>query len=95
MLQMIAGFFKGMRLMIAIDVEGTLVRTSSPYVEGNRVTLLDFNMDELLKDPKTLERLQGLDLGPGTSITEVRDAMVKAGATGIKINDPKVTIEFR
>lgn len=95
MAKMLAGFFKGMRVRIAVDVEGTLVRTSSPYVEGNRVTLLDMDMDQLFSNQAAFAKLESLSLGPDMSITEAREAMAKAGVTGIKINDPKVTIEFK
>ena len=39
--------------------------------------------------------MEALDLGPDMSITRAREAMAQAGITGIKINDPKVTIEFK
>jgi hypothetical protein len=95
MLQMVAGFFKDMRVTIAVDVEGTLVRSSSPYVAGNRVTLLDLDFGQLMADPSALERMEALDFGPGTSITQARAAMERAGVKGVKVNDPKVTIEFK
>lgn len=94
-LQMLSAFFKGMRVMIAVDVDGTLVRTSSPYVEGNRVTLLDFDMDQLLKDPAAFEKLNTLPLGPDMSITDAREALAKAGVKGIKVNEPHITIEMK
>jgi len=94
-LQMLSTFFKGMRIMIAVDVDGTLVRTSSPYVEGNRVTLLDIDMDQLLKDPDALQKMDTLPFGPDLSISDAREAMAKAGVKGIKVNDPNITIEMR
>jgi hypothetical protein len=94
-MQLLSGFFKGMRILIAVDVDGTLVRTSSPYVEGNRVTLLDINMDELLKDPAALQKMNGLPFGPDMSVTDAREAMAKAGVKGIKVNDPNITIEMK
>ena len=95
MMKMVAAMFKGMRVMIAVDVDGTLVRTSSPYVEGNRVTLLDIDMDRLLEDPNALQKLEAFPLGPDMSITQAREAMAKAGVKGIKVNDPRITIEMR
>jgi hypothetical protein len=94
-LQMLSGFFKGMRILIAVDVDGTLVRSSSPYVDGNRVTLLDINMEELLKDPSALQKMNGLPFGPDMSVTTAREAMAKAGVKGIKVNDPNITIELK
>ena len=34
----------GLRLEIAVDVLGTIVKTNSPHVQGSRVTLLDFGL---------------------------------------------------
>ena len=95
-LQMLSGFFKGMRMLIAVDVDGTLVRTSSPYVEGNRVTLLDIDMEQLLKRPGgAREDGRRCSLGPDMSVTRLREALAKTGVKGIKVNDPKITIEMR
>lgn len=88
-------FFKGFRVQMAVEVEGTLIRTSSPYVEGNRVTLLDLDMEKLFENPAALAGLDEMPFGPGMSVTEARAALAKSGVTGIKINDPTVTIEFR
>lgn len=94
MLKMVAGFFKGLRVTIGVEVLGTLVKTSSPYVEGNRVTLLDMDMEQLFSQPAAMEQMESL-IGPDASITEARAALEKAGVKGIKVNDPVVTIEFR
>ena len=95
MLKMLSAFFKDMRMLIAVDVDGTLVRTSSPYVEGNRVTLLDVDMGQLFSNPEGIDKVSSLSLGPDTSITQLREALAKAGVTGLKVNEPKVTIEMR
>jgi iron uptake system EfeUOB component EfeO/EfeM len=71
------------------------VRTSSPYVEGNRVTLLDIDMDQLLKDPDALQKMDALPFGPAMSISGAREALAQAGVKGIKVNDPNITIEMR
>lgn len=95
MLKMIAGFFKDMRMSIAVDVDGTLVKSSSPYVEGNRVTLLDLDFGQALSNPEAFEKLDKVSMGPDTSISEVRVAMEKAGIKGFKVNEPTMTIEFK
>jgi hypothetical protein len=88
-------FFKGFRVQMAVEVQGTLIRTSSPYVEGNKVTLLDLDMEKLFANPAALSSFDDLSFGPGMSVTEARAALAKSGVQGIKINDPTVTIEFR
>lgn len=95
MLKMMAAFFKDMRVTIAVDVDGSLVKTSSPYVEGNRVTLLDLDLGQLLADPAALEKMESLPMGPDMSLGEVRTAMERAGVKGVKVNEPKLSIEFR
>ena len=85
---MLKPMFAGAHLAIAVEPSGRLVRTSSPYVTGQRVTLLDVNVDSLLNDDTLLPRLQAA----GTP-AEAK-AILKA-VPGLKINlDPEITIEF-
>jgi len=87
-LQAIKGMLAGARLQLAAEPQGTLVKTSSPYVDGARVTLLEIDLDKLLADDTFLAKLQA-----AKSADEVR-AVVK-DAPGLKINlDPDITIQF-
>jgi hypothetical protein len=80
--------FSGARLTIAVEPAGTLVRTSSAFVEGQRVTLLDVTLDELLKDDTLLPRIQA------AKTDDDMKAILK-DAPGLKINlDRETTIEF-
>ena len=85
---MLKPMFAGARLSIAIEPAGRLVRTSSPYVDGQRVTLLDVNVDSLLGDDTLLPRLQA------ARTSEEAKAILKS-VPGLKVTlDPEVTIEF-
>ena len=67
---------------------GRLVRTSSPYVTGQCVTLADVNIDILLNDDILLQRLQA------ARTPEETTALLKS-VPGLKVNlDPELTIEF-
>jgi hypothetical protein len=67
---------------------GTLVRSSSPYVEGSRVTLLEVDLDQMLKDDTLTSRLQG------AKTQDEMKAIIK-GTPGLKINfDREITVEF-
>ncbi len=78
----------GMRLSIRIVPGGRLVRTSSPYVDGQIVTLFDLNLDELFKDETRLTRL--ID-----AKTAAEAAAVLKDAPGLTINpEREITIEF-
>jgi hypothetical protein len=87
-LQAIKGMLAGAKLQLAAEPQGTLVKTSSPYVDGARVTLLEIDLDKLLADDTFLARLQG-----AKNADEVR-AVIR-DAPGLKINlDPDITIQF-
>jgi len=74
--------------LLAVEPAGPVVRTSSPYVEGQRVTLLEIDLDEALKDETLLPRLQA------AATTDAAKAVIK-GVPGIKINlDREITVEF-
>ncbi len=85
---MLKQIFGGARVTIAVEPAGTLVRTSSAFVEGQRVTLLDVNLDELLKDDTLLPRIQAAK-------TEDDMKAILREAPGLKINlDREIAIEF-
>ena len=73
---------------MAIEPAGQLVRTSSPYVNGRRVTLVDVNVDSLLNDDALLPRLQAAHTSDETRT-------ILKNVPGLKVNlDPEITIEF-
>jgi hypothetical protein len=87
-IEMVKALLAGARLSVALEPEGTLVQTTSPFVEGNRVTLLDVDIDKIAADPNLAAKLQA----PKTA-DEVKEAL--KSIPGLKINiDPEVTITF-
>ncbi len=87
-LQSLRGMLAGAHLVVAVEPLGSLVRTSSPYVEGQRVTLLEVDLDRMLGDPTFVPRLQA-----AKTRDEVRT--IVQGAPGLKINlEPEITVEF-
>lgn len=92
MMAMLAPMFKDMRVAIAIEPVGTLVRTNATHVTGQRVTLFDVAFGELFADPSGVERLE--KLGNNPSISQIRDTL--KGMKGIKINEvEKLEIEIK
>jgi hypothetical protein len=86
---MIKTMLAGARVLLAAEPAGTLVRTSSPFVNGPRVTLLDIDLDTVLADETLLPRIQAVAATPA----EAKAVLLKAN--GLKINlDPEITIEF-
>ena len=85
---MIKQLIAGAHLSIAVEPSGHLVRTSSPFVEGQRVNLLDLDFDAVAKDEVVVSRLQGV-----RSVDDAKAAL--KDVPGVKINfDPEITIEF-
>jgi hypothetical protein len=86
---MIKTMLAGARVLLAAEPNGALVKTSSPFVEGPRVTLLDIDLDTVLADETLLPRIQAVAATPAEA------KAVLLGAKGLKINlDPEITIEF-
>jgi hypothetical protein len=85
---MIKTMLAGAHVLLVAEPSGTLVKTSSPYVDGSSVTLLEVDLDQVLKDETLLPRLQA------AATPDEAKAIVK-DATGLKINlDREITIEF-
>jgi hypothetical protein len=80
---------KGMRITMNLNVDGTLVATNATHKDGNKITLMDVPMDELLKDPKKFKESQ-----KAGSFT---DAMsVFKDVPGLKVESkPTVTVELK
>jgi hypothetical protein len=85
---MLKPMLAGARLSIVVEPAGRLVRTSSPYVAGQRVTLVDVNVDSLLSDDTLLQRLQA-------ARTPEEAKTILKGVPGLQVNlDPEITLEF-
>lgn len=88
-LAMMKQMLKGMKLSVAVTVDGTLVKTNSPHVEGNTVTIMEMELDKLLEDPEILKKLAQTD-----SMEEAKKHL--KGVKGVKINfEDKTTVEFK
>ncbi len=85
--------FKGLRLGITINVEGKVVKTNSPYVEGSKITLMDIDFDPLLADEKIFRTLnEKMEAAKGDDRKMLESLK---GIKGIKIpTDPEISIEF-
>jgi hypothetical protein len=87
-LAMAKQMFAGMHISIAVEPAGRLVSTTSPFVDGQRVTLLDLDFDQLLKADGALERLQSV-----RSAEEAKNVL--KDVPGVKVClEKEITIEF-
>jgi hypothetical protein len=85
---MVRSLLAGAKILIGVEPAGQLVRTSSPYVDGPRVILLEADLDQVLGNAALISALQA-----ATTPDEIKAAV--KNAPGLKINlDREVTIEF-
>jgi hypothetical protein len=85
---MVKQLLAGARLVVAMEPEGRLVQTSSPFVDGNRVTLIDVDIDRAAADPDLAKKLQ-------SAKTQEESKAAINSIPGLKITlDPEITIEF-
>jgi hypothetical protein len=91
---MVRQMFKGLHMGLSVNVEGEIVKTNSPYVEGSRVTLMDIDFDPLLANAEDLKALSSkLEKTKGDD-RKTMEAL--KGIKGLKITtDPEVSIEFK
>jgi hypothetical protein len=91
MMEMMKPMLKGLRITIAVEVDGTVVKTNSAYASGSRVTYLDMDFGALLADEKALQAF-GEDMeGP---LEQQKAALAKV--KGMKVHlDPEMVIEFK
>jgi hypothetical protein len=92
MMNMIKSMFQGLKIDIALEVVGTIVKTNAEYVTGPRMTLLEMDMNALLADEAKFKALQA-KLGPGASLSEVKPFL--KDIKGIKIDGPEIRVEFK
>ena len=90
---MIMQMFKGLHMGMAITVEGRVVKTNSPYVEGSKVTLMDIDFDPLLSDEKGFKALS--EKMEKTMGDDRKTMEALKGIKGLKITtEQEISIEF-
>jgi hypothetical protein len=90
---MMKQMFKGLHMGMTVDLDGKVVKTNSPYVEGSKVTLMDIDFDPLLSDEEGFKALSAkLEKAMGDD-RKTMEAL--KGIKGLKIvTDPEISIEF-
>jgi hypothetical protein len=83
-LAMARKMLKGMLIDISLNVNGRILKSNAPYVQGSRVTLMQIDFDKLLTDETGLQKLLAAP-----------DTTSASGLPGVKfVHEPKLTIEF-
>ena len=85
-LTMMKGMMAGLKMSFQVQTAGKLVKTSSPFVAGNTVTLMEMDFDQL--DEASLKKLAAADKDGPPPMDLLKTLK------GVKATDGDVTIEF-
>jgi len=85
--------FRGLKVYVAVEVDGEITKSNAKYRDGSRVTLAEVDFDQLMGDEESFKVIQGR-MRPGGSAAELQKVM--ANLKGVKVNDePVVRIEWQ
>jgi len=59
-------FLKGMRVFMAVDIDGTILGTNATHRKEKRITLIDVDFDKLLANPKQFASFTALGSDPSS-----------------------------
>ncbi len=91
MMGMMQDFFRDMRIVMEIEVQGDIVETNATYREGSRITLMDMDFGKLFEQPDGFEKFSQ------AQPDNVEDAkQVLKDLPGVKVElNKEVVIQFR
>ncbi len=85
--------FQNLKVSVALEVDGEIVRTNADHRDGSRVTIVEVDFGELMKDEESLKAIQG-KLGSGRMSPELQETL--KSLKGVKVNTENViTIEWK
>ncbi len=82
--------FMGMKFMLAIDINGAITSTNATYRDGNRITILDFDLEKLGNSTSDLQKLERLKTG---SLSDAKELLKDFPGMKVDMND-KLTVVF-
>ena len=90
-MQFIQDLFGGFRFSLAVETDGKITHTNSPYAEGNRVTLFDIDFGKLMANMPKFKELAGR--GEPGSMAEAAEWLQEFDGIKVHLEDT-VEIEF-
>lgn len=84
-------FLKGLKLSIAIDVDGKIVKTNATHRDGSKITLMEMDFDKILENP---EKFDKLNKAKPKTMAETMELMKDVPGIKADLND-ELVIEFK
>ena len=82
--------FKGMRISMALEVNGTILETNATYRDGRRLTILDFDMAKFVGSVRQLDTLRQLN---PNSLEDARRLLKEIPGVEVDMNE-NLTVVF-
>ncbi len=82
---------EGMKIDIAVEVEGEIINTNATYVQGSRVTLFQMDFSEMMKNKEGFEEFKKNE---PKNIDEMKKYLEKLPGIKLEVEKP-VTINFK
>ena len=87
----LADAFLSMKMALAVEVNGTIVETNATYRNGNRITVVNFDLSKLASpSPAQLEKLKKLNM---TSLDDAKELLKAFPGMKMDMND-RLTVVF-
>lgn len=91
MMSQMKGIFEGMKIAVAVEVEGTIVETNATYREGPRVTLMELDFGKLIE---MAEHFKKFSLAHPETLEETKQFMKDIPGIKVELNE-EVRITFQ
>jgi hypothetical protein len=87
----LAEMFMGMKMLLAVEVNGSIVETNATHLDGRRITIVDFDLAKLGSSLPQLEKLKRLK---ESSAADAKELMKDFPGMKVDLND-RLKVVFR
>jgi hypothetical protein len=91
MIEMLKEIFRGMRILIALEVDGTILSTGAAYRDGSKVTLIDMDFTKIIENEELFRKLASADTG---SVEKTKEIIKDIPGIRVELQD-QVEIQFQ
>jgi hypothetical protein len=91
MIEMLKEIFRGMRIHLAVEVNGTILSTDAAYREGSKVTLIDMDFTKIIENEELFRELAAKDT---ESIEKTKEIIKDIPGIRVELQD-QVEIQFQ
>ena len=82
---------EGMKIDIAVEVDGEIVNTNATYVQGSKITLFEMDLSEMMKNKEVFKEFKKNE---PDNIEEMKQYLEKLSGLKIEVEKP-ITINFK